>query len=298
METPERVQKTQSARSGGNTPIGKPDPERNGHPWEDNGGLAVKSMPLEDIDHDDKRFQLRLSSASRAELRRSLASSGQREPIKVMPGKTGYVIIDGHSRVAEIGGLGWTHVKVSIYPLMSDQEAMLLAWQSNSVRKNLSALELANLGHRLVKSGLTRNEVAKLLDRDRRTIDRDLKIPEDILDLVDGEVVNLAHAEALADVRDQLSDATLQEWVEQIRSNRWTKAQVVKQLRREGLKPGAGGRPKRFCQVTENEIRFYPTRITNRSSTADLTQAVAQLRAALAKVEAILGAEDGSVDEN
>ena len=259
----------------------------NAHPWEASGPCLLRTIPLDDIDCAHKRFQLRFPRDP-AQLRKSLRSVGQRNPIKVMPGENGYLVIDGHSRVEQAKRLGWESVRVLLFPMMSDSEAIQLAWQSNVVRRNLSCVERANAIVMGLRRGLTLDEVANALDITRRTAQRYIEIPERLLRYVDGKIVTMAHAKVLLDVVSRLSAASLEEWINRIRSQRWSKAQLLKQMRLAGLGPGRRREARCFCKVTDSDVRLYERRLTRQAKSEVLLRARAQLSAALEALNEML----------
>src|SRR5690606_20103127 len=78
--------------------------------------VAVRSIPLCDIDDSDQSLQFRFSSKSK-QLKRSLQKEGQLAPIRlvVSPSAESYRIIDGFCRVLAAKELGWTAIQALLY---------------------------------------------------------------------------------------------------------------------------------------------------------------------------------------
>ena len=64
--------------------------------------------------------------------------------------------------------------------------------------------------------------------------------PREVLEIIDGKAVTMAHGKVLAEVRDQIG-AALQDWAQRIRSKRLSKAKLVKELRQAGLRREKAG---------------------------------------------------------
>lgn len=135
------------------------------------------------------------------ELANSVKEHGILQPILVEeyePGK--YMIIAGERRfrAAQIAGLKEVPVLVKDFNLMQKLEVALI---ENVQRENLNSIEEARAYHYLIsKSGLTQDEVAKKVGKQRSTIAnsmRLLQLPEDIQDDIISGSLTAGHARAI-----------------------------------------------------------------------------------------------------
>src|SRR5260221_11689245 len=101
-----------------------------------------EAVNLADINLADHTFQYRFV-ATTADLRRSLETDGQEEPVDLLRG-TGkpFRIIDGFRRCAAALELGWSTIKAFVHDF-DDDKAMRYAFTKNWVRKGLSPMECA-----------------------------------------------------------------------------------------------------------------------------------------------------------
>ncbi|MEO8449396.1 MAG: ParB/RepB/Spo0J family partition protein [Gemmatimonadota bacterium] len=155
------------------------------------------------------RFQPRREFEETAlqELAASIASSGLLQPILVRPSTAGgYELIAGERRWRAVQRLGWQTVP-AVVKEVDDRTALTLALIENLQRDDLSAIDEAKGYQRLIDEfDLPQAEVARLVGRDRSTINntlRLLKLPEEIQGLVETEDLSEGHARALLATADQ-----------------------------------------------------------------------------------------------
>lgn len=149
---------------------------------------------------------------SLVELAESVREKGVLTPLLVSKDQDGYVLIAGERRwrAAQMAGLERVPV---IVKEASDPEHLELAIVENIHRKDLNPLEEAEAYNRLLAlTGLTQEELAKKLGKDRSTITnalRILKLPQEVqAHILKGEL-SMGHARALAGIPDPLRQREL-----------------------------------------------------------------------------------------
>jgi len=135
-----------------------------------------------------------------AELSQSIKEKGVLQPLIVRRAGTGYEIIAGERRWRAAQKAGVTKVPIIIKEA-SDGEALELALIENLQRQDLNPIEEASGYHHLIENfGLTHEEVAARIGKDRSTITnqlRLLRLPEEAQKaLVEGEIT-AGHARAI-----------------------------------------------------------------------------------------------------
>ena len=242
-------------------------------------------------------IEFRLGTGS-PELAESIEKDGQQEPIKVMFGENGYVILDGFCRTEDLVEQGAEYVHALVYPMLSEKEAWKIALNSNLKRKNLTAQDRANAIQRARKEGMTTEEIGKLCDVQLRTVQRYLNLPERILGHVDGRLVTIAHGAVLQEVHEKMSDEELEDWADRIRRDKLSASRLKTNLRAAGILPKKRGREQCYCCTNPGYVRMYSRKLAKSSRIEDLKKAQAELLAGAAEIGAILESLDGSRDEN
>lgn len=141
-----------------------------------------------------------------AELEMSLKANGLLQPITVRArANGGWELVAGERRLRAAARLGWTEIPALVRDF--DDRAMLtLALVENLQRANLNPLEEAEGYQRLIDEfGLTQQQVAEVVGKDRTTITnllRVLTLPAQIRRMVQQGHLSAAHARALLVLKD------------------------------------------------------------------------------------------------
>ncbi len=171
-----------------------PDPD-GGQP-----GAATLEVEIDELEPNPQQPRSTMDAARLQELADSIRESGIVQPILVRRRGTSYQIVAGERRwrAAQKAGLARVPVTVRDVP---DSELLELALVENIQRQELSALEEAQAYHRLQEElGLTQEQVAKKVGRDRATVAntvRLLRSPREIRDLLGAGRLDAGHARAL-----------------------------------------------------------------------------------------------------
>lgn len=148
------------------------------------------------------------------ELEASLKTSGLLQPITVRPvGGDAYELIAGERRLRAASGLGWEKIPAVIKNI-DDRTALTLALVENLQRADLNPLEEAEGYQRLASEfGLTQQEIADVVGKDRSTVANSLRIlslPVGVRRMIADSRISLGHARALLSLgneRDMLNAA-------------------------------------------------------------------------------------------
>ena len=255
----------------------------NGIPLPETGPAVLQDILLGDLDGTDTSYQFRFSSDSKS-IQAGLASAGQLDPIKVMAGEEAYVILDGFQRVSAAKSLGWKTVKALIYPWMPPEQARKVAFVSNVVRHNLTIAERANAMHLARREGYSVPELAKMFELSCRQVERHLELPAQLLEVIDGREVTMAHGKVLKDVVDKIPAGELQDLVARIRAEKLGVMETRKLLRTNGV-PEKRGRTRVYGTIKESSVRVYDLKLGASSSVDELQAAALFLREAAARLD-------------
>ena len=190
--------------------LSAPKPKSSGSEGTD--GAAERPTDLQTIriaDIAPNHFQPRriFAASELAELEASIKASGLLQPITVRArAGGGWELVAGERRLRAAGRLGWTEIAAIVREL--DDRAMLtLALVENLQRADLNAVEEAEGYHRLIgEFGLTQNQVADAVGKDRTTITnllRVLTLPFSVRQLVEQGHLTTGHARALLAIKDE-----------------------------------------------------------------------------------------------
>lgn len=245
-------------------------------------GLNVRSweaVPISEIDVNDTAFQYRMSTEVPS-LGLSLEREGQREPIDLGEGPP-YRVIDGFRRVRAATELGWATVKAFIHHGLTDEEAYRIAFTKNVVRRNLSPLERAQaMVVAMRKRRIQKGELAATFGISEKQVKRYLDLmdfPKEIIEILDGQTVSMAHARALASFGVQ-EDAC--KWKDRIRNEGIDARTLVRLLSKEKGKKQLG-RPRTYMRHVGNVLRVYSFTIGADASKDERDRVVRLLRDAV-----------------
>lgn len=205
------------------------------------------------------------------ELAQSIRTTGLIQPLLVRPNGGIFELVAGERRwrAAQIAGLQRIPAIVREIP---DERVLELALIENIQRQELNVIEEANAYRRLIDSlGLTQDEVARRVGRDRSFITnylRILKLPTDIQRLLEGEKLSFGHARTLLGIEDPVTQRRLaQKIIKQGWSVRETE-QRVKQLTKppsqhapkqaQSIDPNVRAAEAKLRRVLGTQVRIHP----------------------------------------
>ncbi|MFQ5927191.1 MAG: ParB/RepB/Spo0J family partition protein [Terriglobia bacterium] len=162
------------------------------------GGLEELGVEL----IDPSAFQPRANYDPRGleELAQSIRVGGVVQPILVRRVGSRYEVVAGERRLRAVRLAGLTRIP-AVVRTISDEQALGLSLVENLQREDLNAVEQGRAFERLsVEFGLTQEEIARRTGKDRTTVAntlRLLRLPKDILELVEQGKLSAGHARAL-----------------------------------------------------------------------------------------------------
>lgn len=183
------------------------------------GGLAssddgtLKSIPITQIARNPFQPRSNFKAEELSELEESLKATGLLQPITVRrrPGKDGFELIAGERRLRAATTLGWKEIPAIIKDI-DDRTILTLALVENLQRADLNPIEEGEGYQKLARDfGLTQQEIAETVGKDRTTISnmlRVLQLPNFARDLLQEGKLTIGHAKVLLglDSPDKISD--------------------------------------------------------------------------------------------
>jgi ParB family chromosome partitioning protein len=167
---------------------------------------TLRDIPVNDINANHYQPRKEFNPDELAELQESIRSAGLLQPITVRKTATGgYELVAGERRLRAVKALGWARIPAIVRDY-DDQTSLTLALVENLQREDLNPIEegegYARLSHEF---GLSQNEIAELVGKDRSTIAnlvRVLQLPADVRRMVESGSLTLGHVRALLALDD------------------------------------------------------------------------------------------------
>ena len=173
---------------------------------------ALRDIPLANIRPNHYQPRKEFSTEVLKELADSISSAGLLQPIAVRPVENGYELVAGERRFRAVRSLGWASIPAIVHDY-DDQTMLTLALVENLQRKDLNPIEEGEGYARLADEfGLTQNEIATLVGKDRSTIanlQRVLQLPPAVRKLLETGALSLGHARPLLSLEDDALATTL-----------------------------------------------------------------------------------------
>lgn len=140
------------------------------------------------------------------ELKDSILQHGVLTPILVREAIHGYELIAGERRLRATKMAGLEEIPAIIVEF-DDEQMMEVALIENIQREDLNVIEEARAYHNLIeKYGYTQESVAKRMNKSRSHITnllRLLKLPEEVLEMVENDKLSMGHARPLVTMDSQ-----------------------------------------------------------------------------------------------
>jgi ParB family chromosome partitioning protein len=212
-------------------------------------------------------FQPRLDMDLQAlkELADSIRENGLIQPIAVCRNGDEYRLISGARRLkaAQIAGLNL--IQAVVLEVESEAQLLELALVENLQREDLNPLELANGYKRLIdECGLTQEEVAKKVGKERPTITntlRLLKLPDFIKEALRKNEISAGHAKALVGVEDNDKAVDLCRRIIKEGLNVRQLERLITNLEHTSRKKIAIGKSSYILEVENRLRKLYGTKI-------------------------------------
>jgi len=168
---------------------------------------SLRYVAVDQIIPNPRQPRVTWEPAALEELTRSILQRGLLEPIILRPvGSDRYEIVAGERRWRACKAAGW-HEVPAIVRSMEEHESLEAALIENLQRSDLNPVEEARAYKALaVQFGLTHDEVAKRVSKDRSTVTnliRLLNLPEEVLEHVSRGTLTPGHARVLIGVPEE-----------------------------------------------------------------------------------------------
>ena len=163
-------------------------------------GESLLELPLREIQPNPMQPRRDFGQDELSELKASLEANGLLQPITVRRRGGHFELVAGERRVRAARSLGWPTIPAVIKDV-PDEKLLLFALVENLQRENLNAIDEAE-GYRRLGSdfGLTQQQIAEAVGKDRSTISNSLRLlalPADVQQLLRTGTISNGHARAL-----------------------------------------------------------------------------------------------------
>lgn len=237
----------------------------------------LREIQIDLIRPGEQQPRTSFDEAKLQELAQSIRASGIIQPLLVRRRGGLFELVAGERRwrAAQLAGLTRVPAIVREIP---DENLLELALIENIQRQELNPIEEANAYKRLIETlGLTQDEVAKRVGRDRSFITnylRILKLPTEIQLLLEQEKLTFGHARALLGVTDPHLQRRL---AQRIYKNNWSVRETESRIRN-----------------LANQREVTPTPAKPRNEDPNIRAAEAKLRRRLGTQVRIVAAKAGA----
>jgi ParB family transcriptional regulator, chromosome partitioning protein len=239
------------------------------------GGLAssddgtLKSIPVAQIARNPFQPRTEFSKTELAELEESMKATGLLQPIAVRrrPGKDGFELIAGERRLRAATNLGWKAIPAIIKEI-DDKTSLTFALVENLQRADLNPIEEGEGYDKLAKEfGLTQQEIAEIVGKDRTTIAnmlRVLQLPTSAKKHLQEGKLTIGHAKVLLGLDDPEG---IRELADEIVRNGLTVRALEQRLRvLVDTRRKRAGRPRAHSPLSP-EVKTIEDRIRRRLQT-------------------------------
>jgi ParB family chromosome partitioning protein len=163
-------------------------------------GDAVRDIPVELIDRNPYQTRTHFDETALNELAESIKVSGVVQPVTVRQMSGRFQLVTGERRWLASQRAGKATVP-AIVRQVSNEQAMEITIIENLQREDLNPVEQAHAYERLAREfGLTQEQMAQRTGKDRSSVSnflRLLKLPVEVLNLVESNQLSFGHAKAL-----------------------------------------------------------------------------------------------------
>ncbi len=208
---------------------------------------------------DENPFQPRnvFDPAALEELKTSIVKNGLITPITVRNFGDRYQLISGERRLRAFKEIGYPEIPAYIIIVESDDVMLAMALIENIQREKLNPVEIGLAYRRLMDDcGLTQDEIADRVGKDRSTIAnslRILKLPAEIKEKLISEELSMGQARALITLPDKESQLyALQKILEENLSVRKVEV-LVRDLLTKGISENKKGGVKKKSAILASD---------------------------------------------
>lgn len=225
----------------------------------------LREIEIDLIRPGEQQPRSSFDEAKLQELAQSIRATGIIQPLLVRRRGGLFELVAGERRWRAAQMAGLTRVPAIVREI-PDENLLELALIENIQRQELNAIEEANAYRRLIESlGLTQEEVAKRVGRDRTFITnylRILKLPNEIQSLLEQEKLTFGHARALLGITDPQMQRRL---AQRIHKHNWSVRETEHRIRNlNSPRPTAVAAP---AQNIDPNIRAAEAKLRRRYGT-------------------------------
>lgn len=233
-EKPRRLGRGLEALLGATSNAQAPAPEAKSGDAPPPGG-DLRRIPIAEIRANPYQPRKEFRPEDLKDLEASIRASGLLQPITVRAAKGGgYELIAGERRFRAVTRLGWTEVP-AVVKEVDDTTLLTLALIENLQRADLNAIEEAEGYQRLIDEfGLTQQQVAELVGKDRSTVAQTLRaltLPAAIRKMVQDGSLTLGHARPLLALQTESAMLSI---ARQTAAEGWSVREVERRVRETG----------------------------------------------------------------
>jgi ParB family chromosome partitioning protein len=171
-------------------------------------GSQASEIDITLVDPNPEQPRTRFADEALDELARSIAANGIVQPVVVRPVGMRYQIVAGERRWRAAQRAGLHKIPVTVREI-ADDKLLEIALIENIQRQELNPIEEARAYRKLIDTiGLTQERVAEQVGKERTLIAttlRLLKLPDDILRLIEEGKLSAGHGRALL-LSDEIND--------------------------------------------------------------------------------------------
>lgn len=208
---------------------------------------ALRDIPISEIRANHYQPRKEFDPGELRELQDSIGAMGLLQPITVrqVAGESGYELVAGERRLRAATALGWNTIPAMVRSY-DDRTTLTLALVENLQRSDLNPIEEAEGYARLsAEFGLTQNEIAELVGKDRSTIAnllRVLQLPSAVRRMLESGELSMGHARPLLALED---DAQILTFAKEAVEHGLSVRAVEQRVRQDAPKPAKAkrGRP-------------------------------------------------------
>ncbi|MDH4227114.1 MAG: ParB/RepB/Spo0J family partition protein [Deltaproteobacteria bacterium] len=212
--------------------------------------------PVERIRPNKRQPRKNFDAAALAQLVDSIKENGVIEPLVVRKSGESFELIAGERRWRASKAAGLTSVPVVITDA-TDIKSLELAIIENIQREDLNPIEEAEAYQSLVDNGLTQEEVAKKVSKERATVTnylRLLRLPPEIKDEVVKSSISMGHARAILSLEGHAQQRELcRQILKKGLSVRQAESLAASAARKQN--PSKAGKKSRHAFPVEEELR-------------------------------------------
>ena len=203
---------------------------------------GYRMIPVGDIKPNPYQARAEIEEADVKDLIASIKEKGVIEPVVVKRSDNQFILAAGERRLKAAQFAGFTEVPAIIRDL-TDQELLEIGLIENLHRKDLNPIEEAVAYEQLNKNfGLTHEQIAQLVSKDRSTITNGLRLltlPEKLRNYLQTGKLNQGHAMALLSLEDETKMVQIGERIaKEGLSVRATEILIKRLQRRPRIVPG------------------------------------------------------------